>query len=897
MGAQDHGEQESWDDDLFSRFLERLGPEDLEPAGAGADLPAAGGSSEAATPPSAQLIERLGEERTVASRYRILEHVASGGMGAVYKVWDEDLRRSLAMKVALVGEHDRPIGGQAADSQSLGRFLEEAQVTSQLDHPGIVPVHELGRDEQGRVFFTMRLVRGQHLGEVFSLVREGREGWSMTRALGVLLRVCEAVSYAHTKGVVHRDLKPANIMVGRFGAVYVMDWGLARVKGREDRRDLRPTPDLHQTSIVRSVRAQERDLDPSAPLMTMDGSVVGTPVYMPPEQARGDLEEVGERSDVYSLGAILYHLLAGAMPYLPPGAKASAHTVLHWVISGPPKPLAQVAANLPQELVAICEKAMSRESADRYASVAELSDDLRAYLEGRVVAAHQTGALAEARKWVQRNRAAAAASAGLALALGIGAVLTTFLWLGKTRSEEELLRARPAVDLNLLERLEREADGLWPLDPALAGSLADWLERARDVGSRLGGHREALERSLALGERSGLSEDERRRRDLLEVVIERLEGLLAPERGLLDGTGPPFGLGIARRLDLVERLPADTVSGEEAARAWAEAIASIADPARCPLYRGLSIEPQLGLVPLGRDPRSTLWEFHHVASGAAPGRDPESGGLIVSAETGLVFVLIPPGSFTMGSQSDDPEGPAYEPEAVPEIFAARESPPRSCAVAPFFLSKFEMSQGQWLALEGTNPSLLGPGALRGGIRHDLSHPVEQVSWEDGSRALTRLGLCLPTEVQWEYACRAGTQGAWWTGNDSADLAGVANLADATALAAGAEDGVREGRAPFADGYVAHAPVDAFAPNPFGLHSTHGNVYEWCRCPFIGSYQPRAGDWSRGDGAREGEGDGRRVLRGGCYYSDLVHARAAFRIGQAPDARVPIVGLRPARALD
>ncbi|MDP6410260.1 MAG: bifunctional serine/threonine-protein kinase/formylglycine-generating enzyme family protein [Planctomycetota bacterium] len=901
MAAPEQGEQEFWDEGLFSRFLDRLGPDDLGPGelepvcGASPERPT--GDREAATPPSAQLMERLGDQRTVAARYRVLEHVASGGMGAIYKVWDEDLRRTLAMKVALVSEPARIPGGRAADSQSLGRFLEEAQVTSQLDHPGIVPVHELGRDEQGRVFFTMRLVRGSDLSEVFSLVAGEREGWTRTRALGVLLRVCEAVSYAHTKGVVHRDLKPSNIMVGRFGAVYVMDWGLARVKGREDRRDLRPAGAVQHTSLVRSVRAQERDLDPNAPLVTMDGSVVGTPVYMPPEQARGNLEAVGERSDVYSLGAILYHLLAGEMPYLPPGAKASAHTVLHWVISGPPKPLGEVAQGIPPELVAICEKAMARDGARRYASVTELGDDLRAYLEGRVVAAHQTGAAAELRKWMQRNRTAAAASAGLVLALTVGVVLTASLWAGKTRSEAELLRARPAVDLNVLERLEREADSLWPLDAALSVPMRDWLQRASDLGGRAAGHREALARSQARGERATLSEDGRRRRDLLEVVLERLEGFLDEDTGPVNGVSPAFGLGVARRLELAERLEQETVSGEVAARAWAAARTSIADTAECPLYGGLALEPQLGLVPLGRDPRSTLWEFLHPVSGAAPERDEASERWIVGADTGLVFVLIPGGSFTMGSQFDDPEGPAFEPRTVHEIFAAKERPPRAFDVAPFFLSKYEMSQGQWLRLEGRNPSLHSPGTLRGRVRHDLSHPVEQVSWDDASRALTRLGLRLPTEVQWEYACRGGVGGTWWTGADPLDLAGAANLADQTALAAGADDGVRGERAPFADGYVAHAPVDALAPNPFGLHSTHGNVYEWCACPWVGDYDTPSDGWEPGDGARRGVGDGRRVVRGGCFYSDLVHARSAFRIAQEPDMRASVVGLRPARAID
>ena len=166
---------------------------------------------------SSEVLRRLAGRGPAATRYRMKGEVAHGGMGAILRVWDEDLRRHLAMKVMLgkggaAGTGESP----AVEPRLLARFLEEAQVTGQLDHPNIVPVHELGLDAEGRVYFTMKLVVGETLEEIFDLVRRGAEGWTQVRALGVLLKVCEAMAYAHDKGVIHRDLKPANVMVGRY---------------------------------------------------------------------------------------------------------------------------------------------------------------------------------------------------------------------------------------------------------------------------------------------------------------------------------------------------------------------------------------------------------------------------------------------------------------------------------------------------------------------------------------------------------------------------------------------------------------------------------------------------------------------------------------------------------
>ncbi len=441
---------------------------------------------------TAEILQRLQSHRTGQPRYRVSGEVGRGGMGAILQVWDEDLRRPLAMKVVL-GDS---IGAPAAPTTSAGdttaawptpisveprrmaRFLEEAQITGQLEHPGIVPVHELGLDEQGNAYFTMRLVRGRNLESIFELVEHESEGWSLTRALGVMLRVCEAMAFAHDRKVLHRDLKPANVMVGQFGEVYVMDWGLARVQGDKDLHDVRlRAPQQPAERVATDRRERFEDSDPN--LYTMDGDVVGTPAYMSPEQARGDLEAIDARSDVYAVGAMLYRLLGGTAPYCPDGPRPAVK-VLFDLLEGPPAPLAPRSLAAPPELVAITGKAMARDRDDRYPTMLALAEDLRAFLENRVVRAYETGAWAEARKWIGRNRALAGALAAAVLLLVGGLVASLLLkaeadrqtGLAETRRREaeqqtSLAETRRVEAETSAARAEREA--------AVAKAVSDFL--------------------------------------------------------------------------------------------------------------------------------------------------------------------------------------------------------------------------------------------------------------------------------------------------------------------------------------------------------------------------------------------------------------------------------------
>ncbi len=520
------------------------------------DIALSGTPSEAGAKAASEALRRLATRQVLGDRYVVHESVGSGGMGVVLRVWDEDLRRNLAMKV-LQGESlnevlaERPADVMDSDSverlfddlrkhvdsddtqkgtpefpagdlDKVRRFLEEAQITGQLDHPGIVPVHEVGLDDEGRVFFTMKLVKGETLREVFKRVHAGSTEWTRTRALGILLRVCEAMSYAHAKGVIHRDLKPANIMVGAYGEVYVMDWGLAQLVDRA-------AADHETVSINTEFTEGDESFEPDG---TTTGRVVGTPVYMSPEQAIGDDASLSPAVDVYAIGAMIYHLVAGHPPYAVVQTH-SARDVLAKLRAGPPERLYRAARDAPAELVAICEKAMAREESQRYADTKLLADDLRAFLERRVVSAYETGAFAELRKWIARNRVLAAALltlVTLSIAFGTKFGLMSRELGGKNEAltdaltdladrnvklDRALADARQLKDVAEVERsrvlrllasperdkLAEQAADLWPATIQLVPRYDAWLERARELVASLDslphsehpGHRERLE--------------------------------------------------------------------------------------------------------------------------------------------------------------------------------------------------------------------------------------------------------------------------------------------------------------------------------------------------------------------------------------------------------------------
>ena len=1083
------------DASVHEKIVERFG-EEADPK---VSLHRRGASAPGSAFAAARIL-KLASRTGSFGRYAIEGEIARGGMGAILRVWDADLRRHLAMKVALGDLGAAADGGSPPiRPRTLARFLEEAQVTGQLDHPGIVPVHELGLDGEGRVYFTMKLVEGRDLREIFALVFEGREGWTETRALSVLLKVCEAIAYAHEKGVIHRDLKPANVMVGSFGEVFVMDWGLARILGQEGARAPRPEGERSERGkAVESDRREETARASDSPLVTGEGEVVGTPAYMAPEQARGEAETLSPRSDVYAIGAMLYHVLARRMPYASSGSALPRHAVLVRVLEGPPRPIHESNPNVPAELVAICEKAMARDPDSRYADTLALGEDLRAYLENRVVAAYETGAVAELKKWIVRNKPLASA-----IAAGILVLVLGILFSAKKAREAEAARLETAVKERIatqraedvlslsaiqdLKALEARANDLWPPSPENLPKYEAWLRDARElVGGRaadeskgirkepslaeheaklaelrararprtpeqveadrmaspalaewetarakrtwlrrmlgeetwpsdadaeadvarknppsdpnelnklawsyvdpdprrvLYGHevegrvlagravagatgdqsamfrdtlawamlrtgrldeaqaeeqrsfaaspadeipwrsdnlkgltaavdewRDAASRAKHVREAEALSTriselqaslDERRTFEFddstdgwwhaqLARLVADLKAFEDERTGLLSaGISSTTGWGVRKRAEFARTIEERSVTSAEAKLRWSEAIAAIA---ASEAYHGLALKPQLGLLPIGADPATHLWEFAHLQSGD-PAERGADGKLVLKEEMGIVLVLLPGGTFRMGSQKKDPQGPNYDPMGRED-----ESPVQTLTLDPFFLSKYDMTQSQWSRCIGGDPSYFtaktwAKAWSKAGKPWSGLVPVEQVSWPEGAEAMRRTGLALPTETQWEYGNRAGTSSIWWTGDSKEDLVSAANLADLWARDNGGNGfPVIE---PWDDGNATLSEIGSYRPNAFGLYDTIGNVFVWCSdgYAFYGAdHPPRAGD-----GERTIPGALGRVYRGAAYNYSSKDARSAARTACPPEART-CIGVRPARAI-
>ncbi len=922
---------------------------------------------------------------TAFGEFQIIRELGRGGMGVVYEARHIPLDRRVALKVLPQG--------LLANHKMVERFTREAKVAGRLHHPNIVQVYETGT-EAGMPYFSMELVEGETLDQILDkfhseepLTGETPERlWRAVSSIPGLLdvastggepcssaspsssyeattpsrpashnefdlkkirldyfgRVAEAFAgaaeglhYAHSKGVIHRDIKPSNLILDSAGNLRILDFGLARLEGVER--------------------------------LTLSREFLGTPLYVSPEQARTGKVPADKRTDIYSLGATLYEMLV----LRPPFRGNSYHDTLHQVIHTDPPPLRRFNSQIPRDLEAIVIRCLEKEPARRYASAAEMAEDLRRWRRGEAVYARMPTLGHLLWLFVRRHRAAVLS---VALVMLVFTCSLTY-WILSLREARRDAQEQAAMVKSNLEKVMRlsdikrlsnciaEAETLWPAIPEKIPEMEAWLKKAEELKGHLPQHEENL---LALREEAIPSDEAINLRfydtelqwqhDTLAELVSGLKAFSSPDpwKGIISS--------VRRRLEFARIVHQKTIQEHQAA--WDRAIRSIANSDEYPQYKGLEIQPQLGLIPIGPDPDSKLWEFAHLQTGEPPQRGVD-GKLILRQETGLVFILIPGGTFQMGAEppslgihfsKENKESLIEEiekdslaerlnlqpgdviisvngeeinnQEDLAKVFSvlgsgagvkveiqrrgeqkilsgnlspnidpeARtdERPVHEITVAPFFLSKYEMTQRQWQQFTGENPAYYGPSTVLLDKQHSPLHPVENVSWDLCSNTLKKMDLNLPTEAQWEFACRAGKNTVWWTGNEYKSLEGKVNIADQSAIRTGTTWQDTKDWPELDDGYAAHAPVGTYAANPFGLHEVHGNVWEWCR-DWYGSYHL---PWKAGDGERivPASNATKRVIRGGSFFYAAGVSRSAIRVGPSPSYRNFHLGVRPARII-
>ncbi|MCA8968380.1 MAG: protein kinase [Planctomycetes bacterium] len=743
--------------------------------------------------------------------YELDRLLGRGGMGEVWHARRTDIDQEVAIKFVRTG---------VALDEALRRFELERRAIARMQHDGIAKVFDVG-SQDGIPYLAMEYVDGIPITEYCDAHDLG-----LRERIELFLQVCDAVQHAHQKGVIHRDLKPTNILVvdGEPRPVAkVIDFGLSK--------------------------AIEASLDVGAQ-HTLVGQVVGTPQYMSPEQADAGHDDLDVRTDVYSLGVVLYELLTHAHPIDLPDVRSSGLARLLEAIATheAKRPSSRVGEHVGEQtsknqrlcrqlrgdLDCILLHALEHDRTRRYASVSSLSEDLGRYLAHEPIVARAPSVFYRLAKFARRNPTLTVGS--LISTVAFVAIVTMVL-RNATNSAEQLARFHELGDVVVLRKLEARAGdllrvGAGEVPPAM--ELESWLASASDLIARRP-DKQRLLAEIATADRDPSNEDIVLR-DSIDELLRDLDEFEA------DGS----------TVDRVRRVLAwshdvHRVTVGEAGERWRTAIESIASEVECPAYRGLRIEPQPGLVPLRRNPSTGLWEFRVWQVGGVEAEFDEHGRVPNMHVADPVVVLVPGGEAMIGAQYSDARRPHFDASAL-----ENQVPPHSVRLDPFFVGKHEITQAQWRRWAGSDPSYYDPARLHAlalelarnstptaaYARADSGWPVDTVSRNIAARAVRAYGLDLPTEAQWEYAARAGTSTPWWSGRSVDDLVlsnghAAANIADACAEETGAapSDICIDER----DGWPLAARVDALRPNRFGLHHVLGNVWEWCRDPYCSAY--------------------------------------------------------------
>ncbi len=456
-----------------------------------------------------RVTEEVKALRDPTGRYQLLGEIGRGGMGVVYKGRDQDLGRDVAMKV-LKDEY-------AARADVLARFVEEAQIGGQLQHPGIVPVYELGLQAGERPYFAMKLVKGETLAA--QLAKHSDATQERRRLLGIFEQVCQTVAYAHARHVVHRDLKPANVMIGAFGEVQVVDWGLAKVlqKGVDEHGGVKIDA---QRSVIETVRSHDASGSKS-----VVGSMLGTPAYMPPEQALGDIARVDERSDVFALGAILCKILTGDAPYREEDGDLIRQAA-QAQLDGAYERLGKCGAD--EAVVLLCRECLAPSQRARPANAGEVAQSIGAYLTSVEERARQAEVRAAEARLKHRVTLMAAGAGVLVLALATGG----WLWLDaqtRTRRTEAAQRVATAMSAASGARGRAQSAGtnmsLWSTALSATEQVV-LLAKSDDVDAKARADAEALLKSVQEESDAAQAESARLERD--KIMLATLETARIP---------------------------------------------------------------------------------------------------------------------------------------------------------------------------------------------------------------------------------------------------------------------------------------------------------------------------------------------------------------------------------
>ncbi len=794
---------------------------------------------------------------SLPGRYEDLGLIAEGSFGEVRRVRDTLLDRELAMKLLHAEHTDR--------GHLRRRFLAEARITALLQHPGIVAVHDRGELPDGRLWFTMKVVRGRTLRAVIDELHvasspEGfaptASGWTFRRLIEAFARIAQTLAYAHSRGVVHRDLKPDNLMVGEFGEVLVMDWGLAR--------DLSLREEEREESGERARPAE----------MTHHGDVLGTPAYMPPEQARGETARHGPASDVYALGAVLHHLLSGQAPF----AGSSQEILLAVLREQPPPPLTTGAtgAPIPPELQEIAARAMRPAIEDRYASAEPLADEVVAWLDGVRRREQALSLLDRAQAGAPSIfNALAEAEATRARARALQGGIRPFDPVEKKRPiwalEDEAARLDRSAALAETDWLEA-VHGALSLDPALPEAHAALADHYR--------------RRLEEAERAHRDDDGARFEQLLRVH-DRGEhaAFLRGEGAVSLRTDPEGAEVIAERYEMQDRRLIPVFH---------------AQLGRTPL-REVSLPHGSYLLRVKAAGRSevrypVLIERGGHWDGCAPGeKEPYLIALPGEGEIGEDECYVPAGFGWIGGDPD----------------AADSLPRQRIWIDGFVMGRFPVTNGAYLAflndlaqsgrgaeaLEACPRRGLGasesaevlPVFRRGADGHFLMPadwtadlPIVLIDWHAASAYARWLGektgrpVRLPNELERERAAR-GVDGRYLPWGNHQDATFACSL----------------------ESHVAppqRVSVSAYAADesPYGIRGLAGNVRDWCLNVWKLSGPATVEARLRLDAASPEDPDF-RAIRGGTWGSTMNSGRAAARFGGKPERLTLAVGLRIVRS--